>query len=302
MGSHLMLATFLIPFLFGTDESRLNARGKFSSLDKYGEVANKGGRQRIESPLKTSDWAAIVREFTIGIGTPSGTGSGVVIGRKGKIYTALTARHVMPSFNKKDEYEVYSPTTGKFYKVSGALYPDKKDIDIMIVQFESADNISIAVINEFYKDPTLVQPNSVARSWKVGVDGVRGGGISMPTKAVTVPIFRYTESALLERAVGNLNGYELLYEASTVPGMSGGPLVGWRALECAGSSYSPQGYFSLIAIHGRSEGYDQGGGRSGISLGVPVDLISGFLRKHAVSLGIPTSASASKELALSNYC
>ena len=36
-------------------------------------------------------------------------------------------------------------------------------------------------------------------------------------------------------------------------------------------------YAGLLAIHGRSEGYGQSGGRSGTSLGIPLDSIKTFL-------------------------
>ena len=254
------------------------------------------------SNLQSADWSSIIQEFVVGLGTPSGSGSGVIIGRKGNTYTLLTAKHVIPSFNKNDSYEIYSPKTKKYYDIIGVSYPPNKGIDIMLVQFKSNDQLTIAVINEFYKNPFILQQSKVSKVWKVGIDGVRGGGISMPTKAVTVPLFRFTEAALLERAAGNQNGYELLYQASTVPGMSGGPLVGWRAVNCADSNFPPQGYFSLLAIHGRSEGYDQGGGRSGISLGVPVDLISEYLKINAEKFGIPVSPSETEKVAVQNYC
>ena len=254
------------------------------------------------SKLKSADWSSIIQDFVVGIGTPSGSGSGVIIGRKGNTYTLLTAKHVIASFNKNDSYEIYSPKTKKYYDVIGVSYPPNKGLDIMMVQFKSNDQLTIAVINEFYKNPFVLQQSNVSKAWKVAIDGVRGGGISMPTKAVTIPIFRFIEAALLERAVGNRNGYEFLYQASTVPGMSGGPLVGWRAVNCGNSNFPPQGYFSLLAIHGRSEGYDQGGGRSGISLGVPIDLISEYLKINSKKFGIPVSPSETEKVAVQNYC
>ena len=116
----------------------------------------------------------------------------------------------------------------------------------------------------------------------------------MPSGAVTVPILRYTEFALQERAEGNLNGYEMIYQASTVPGMSGGPIIGYRGMNAVKVSSLPFGEvlpIGLIAIHGRSEDY-VGGGRSGMSLAVPVDLdiiepvaTDHFLRQHWRRLG-----------------
>lgn len=63
------------------------------------------------SNLASADWSSIIQDFVVGIGTPSGSGSGVIIGRKGNTYTLLTAKHVIPSFNKNDSYEIYSPKT-----------------------------------------------------------------------------------------------------------------------------------------------------------------------------------------------
>ena len=63
--------------------------------------------------------------------------------------------------------------------------------------------------------------------------------------------------------------------------MSGGPLVGYRDVN--------MGYVlpvGLIAIHGRSEEYISGG-RSGMSLAVPIDLAKDYLTKNADNSGIP---------------
>lgn len=258
--------------------------------------------QANKSHLRRADWGGLTKDLTIGILTPSGSGSGVVIGRNKDLYTAITARHVIPSFNINDNYEIYSLKTGKFHKITDVSYPPNKDVDIMLVQFKSKAHFDIAVINAFYDYSSGWRTHSPSGTAWVTGDGVRGGGISMPTKSVTVPIFRFTEAALLERANGNLNGYELLYQASTVPGMSGGPLLIGREVPCNGEEDPLDGYFSLVAIHGRSEGYDQGAGRSGISLGVPVDLIASYLKQNSIKYGIPVSHAETLSLAQRNYC
>lgn len=78
--------------------------------------------------------------------------------------------------------------------------------------------------------------------------------------------------------------------------MSGGPIVGWR-FACFAIPNGPKkgkfvgaGYFSLIAIHSRSEEYHSGG-RSGLSMAVPVDLIKDYLDANSKRLGIPVAGS-----------
>ena len=123
-------------------------------------------------------------------------------------------------------------------------------------------------------------------------------GVSVPTKSITVPLFRYAAIEMQKRAKGNQNGYEAIYSASsTVPGMSGGPVVGARA--CAqrnpeyyksneyGFGWSSSGaYPGVIGMHGMSEEYSNSGARSGTSLGIPLDLIVDFLGKNADSYGV----------------
>lgn len=275
---------------------------------RVGDIAN---NQTINKYNNLLDTNSIVKAFTIGIETAAGQGSGVVVGREGNTYTAITARHVLPQFNPKETVEIYSLQTQRYYKVVSASYPAQDKYDIMLLRFKSNDELPLAVINAFYESPKGVGKNTMANflqrseDFNVDNDGIRGGGVSMPSKSVTVPIYRKIEAVLLDRARGNKDGYELLYEASTVPGMSGGPIVGWRGACLVQYDYNMgymanPAYFSLIAIHGRSEGY--GAGRSGMSLGVPIDLISDYLKKNATKYGIPAAKSETRDLVNKQYC
>ena len=104
---------------------------------------------------------------------------------------------------------------------------------------------------------------------------------------------------MLGRAKGNQNGYEAIYLAtSTVPGMSGGPIIGARVCaqrnpkyftpsKTGGFGWSDSGaYPGVIGMHGMSEEYLDTGGRSGTSLGIPLDLIVDFLGENADSFGV----------------
>ena len=222
---------------------------------------------------------------------------------KGNVYTILTARHVIPSINEGDEYYAYSLKSKKRYRITSVEAPLGEKADIAIATFTAPEDLNLNIISYFYTKPsgigipgsTMAKPRSgVMKQWKIDTTGGRGAGISMPSGAVTVPIYRFTEFIIQERAYGNKDGYELLYAASTVPGMSGGPIAGYRDL-CNGSGVA------LLAIHGRSEKYHSGG-RSGLSLGVPVDLIKDYLADNSERLGIPVTQEEIQKTINSQYC
>ena len=241
----------------------------------------------------------LLKSILIGIDTPAGSGSGVVIGKKGDRYTALTAKHVYKGSNL-NEIEIYSPTTKQYYPAlsTSVIAPD--EVDIGLIQFRSKDKLPIAILNYNLITPPSALQKSDGIPWGVLINGGHGAGVSMPSGAITVPVVRYTNFALQERVEGNLNGYEMIYESSTVPGMSGGPIVSWRQLYNKGgnSAIIPH---SLIAIHGRSEDYISGG-RSGMSLAVPVDLAKNYLKKNADNLGIPRESTKIVNLLKQQYC
>jgi len=252
--------------------------------------------RKLQCNVETAD---IMKSITVGILTPSGAGSGVVIGKKGDVYSILTSKHVLSGLAGGDGLEVYSPVTKKYYPVKDKQFFNSSSADIALVRFESRDELKIAIINFFYSAKSMLLASGIeplGKLWGVDTAGGRGAGISMPTKAITVPVLRYTEFSLQERAVGNRDGYEFIYQASTVPGMSGGPITGYRKFED-----SSVGAIGLIAIHGRSEEYASGG-RSGTSLAVPIDLVSGYLRANSVMFGIPATDSEIGNILKSQYC
>ena len=192
------------------------------------------------------------------------------------------------------------------------------------------------------------------------------GGVSIPTKAVPVPLMRVTEAQMQARVNGNERGYEAIYQAiSTVPGMSGGGIYAARTcpelivtniasnegkiasnedIKRLRDYYKKMGYQDImliqlgftdevmdgrepvppdgmlmallrsngfnsseevsankyrevkdeflglypgvIAMHGMSEEYLTSGGRSGTSLGIPLDIFRDFFKKNSSKYGI----------------
>jgi hypothetical protein len=132
--------------------------------------------------------------------------------------------------------------------------------------------------------------------------GIQGppivAGVSLPTKAIPIPLMRSTSAEIISRVVGNKDGYELIYTSpSTVAGMSGGGVYGARVCPEVIVKQDPTTkrtweidsglYAGVVAIHGRSEEYGNSGGRSGVSLGVPMALIKNYLISNSGRLGVP---------------
>ena len=164
------------------------------------------------------------QQSALGVLTPGSSGSGVIVGHRGTTYLFATARHVMPSLAPGDEYAVYPLAKGSAtqYRVTGLVDgPELKDLDIIFATFESADRLSVAPI--MWADD---KPGEVAARG----ESVLILGVSVPSRSVTVPVLRMADAVLQTRARGNQKGYELLYEATTVPGMSGAGL--FSQVEC----------------------------------------------------------------------
>lgn len=132
-------------------------------------------------------------------------------------------------------------------------------------------------------------------------------GYSLPTKSITERVLRVSFAELKNILNRNKNGYNLIYEAtSTVPGMSGGPVLAARL--CPQKDFSPNATFNngsyagIIGVHGQSEEYGNTGSRSGISLGIPItnSAVVQYLTANAGSLGIPFGRNY--ELAVKQGC
>lgn len=128
-------------------------------------------------------------------------------------------------------------------------------------------------------------------------------GYSLPSRSITERVLRVSFAVPQNLLSRNKDGYNLIYEAtSTVPGMSGGPVVAARL--CPGSDLNggrgscvggcgSGAYAGIIGVHGKSEEYSNTGSRSGISLAIPITnpLVIQYLMSNAKVLGIPAGSS-----------
>tara|TARA_Y100001968_G_scaffold309447_1_gene329225 strand:+ start:73 stop:999 length:927 start_codon:yes stop_codon:yes gene_type:complete len=252
------------------------------------------------------------KSVTLGIETPASSGSGILIGKKGDTYFFLTAGHVAISDPQKEEFWAYSVAGGqtKQYQITSFEKPKAfEGKDIVIGSFTTKDQLQIALIFPLDIEKYVPAPPSLPFPTWQGLGSMNGkifdyewdiqgppliGGVSIPTRAITIPIFRFSTGVMQMRAPGNQQGYEAIYSAtSTLPGMSGGGIYGARV--CPDGKFDPDSnriswgaYPGVIGMHGMSEEYGSSGGRSGTSLGVPLDLFVEYFGKNADRYGIPT--------------
>ncbi|MCM1981792.1 tetratricopeptide repeat protein [Lyngbya confervoides] len=166
-------------------------------------------------------------------------GSGVIVSRIENTYYLLTARHVVET---PDEYRIITEN-GNSYPVDYARVIKLIGSDLAVIPFSSNKTLPIAQLGN---SKGVSQGDAIFISGWPAVD-----------EAITQPSHLVTRGEIVGVRSGNRDGYELLYDNSTGPGMSGGPI------------FNRQG--QIIGIHGRAAG-NPFSGKVGINLGIPIHL------------------------------
>ena len=152
-------------------------------------------------------------------------GSGVIVKRSGNRYTVLTAWHVLAGQKPQEELAIYTPDGIEYQGEKGSI---KKlgEADLATITFSSTRAYTSAIIANI---------ESIFSGSKVFISG-----FPLPTPAVPARIWRFLEGSVTSLTTTEIpQGYQLLYSASTLTGMSGGPILNNKG--------------RLVGIHGRSE-------------------------------------------------
>ena len=341
------------------------------------------------APLPPDSLERYAKSVSVRIDTPGSSASGFLIGKKGKKYFFITAGHSVTSDPNSEEYWVYPLSNpNKKYRINSFETPSSfSGKDIVIGSFYADEKLDLTLIfplgeklaykitackpgYDFCAKPTYrtyqiydnFHNKRFNKIWKIQGNPIVAG-ISLPSKSITVPLFRSSLLKMQDRAFNNQQGYEAIYNVkSTTLGMSGSGIFGSRVCPSMmywGSNFignnpidpgkfiyseSPKssgilpnpprldygafnpdspsigGYFSqyqaqykyeieerhrrnkmyhddlvnrtkeypgVIAMHGMSEQYGQTNSRSGIGLGIPLDLFTKFFSDNSKTYGIP---------------
>ena len=194
------------------------------------------------------------------------TGTGIVVGKSGNTYSALTAWHVISPNNNGEEVGIKfnGNTVGSIKANKGLNIIRIGESDMAIIKFNSSAQIRPA---------QLAQPSQIARG-----------------QGTTVLGFPNSDAGDLTTSKGKLvayantsidSGYQLLYTNQTHPGMSGGPI------------FSEDN--KLIGIHGRGEkdilnkNASETFRKTGINQGMPITHYLGHINGSKMSNNPPSS-------------
>ncbi|MFN5970756.1 MAG: tetratricopeptide repeat protein [Microcystis sp.] len=229
--------------------------------------------------------------FTVRIdSTSGGNGSGVIIAKKGNIYTVLTADHVLCEKEESQDAAskpclnfTYTVVTsdGKTRNIEKSTIIRQEGVDLAVFQFESRDNYPVAEIANYNPNTgdfvfaagfPKIGKNPSKWLFSGGTINDKEGGLLQTRQS---PL-RNKQGGTLQSVASLTEGYELVYTSITFGGMSGGAVL------------DSQG--RVIGIHGRSEGAGVTEIQLGYSLGIPISTFIGLQERLKVKPQLLTTA------------
>jgi tetratricopeptide (TPR) repeat protein len=237
--------------------------------------------QPVAAAISASEVEVIARAVAVEIklkNNPNSVGSGVIVDRQGDLYTLVTNAHVVCGSGRCSTLpagEIYSLSLsdGQQYQAKGSnvrLLGD--DLDLAIIQFRSSRNYAVAKVAAA---GSLKVEDEVYAS---GFPCERNSNPSVPCRPIGYTFQDGKAIAVLNKRLdGDDGGYTIVYDAFTLPGMSGGGV------------FNSSG--QLVAIHGRGDRYQENtdldnksrvDSKIGLNRGIPVR----WLVKNLADLGI----------------
>ena len=202
----------------------------------------------------------------------SSVGSGIIIARSGNLYTIATNRHVVCGKNRRDRvpvsesYELGLADGQKYRVTASSVKLIGTDLDLAIVQFRSSRNYPVVQLG-------------TASALKVN-EVVYTAGFPLEQ-----PGFSFNQGNIIavvdRRITGDRGGYSVVYDAFTLPGMSGGGVFDRHG--------------RLVAIHGQGERFGENteldnktyqvGSKIGYNRGIPIRWLVQGLASVGINIG-----------------
>jgi len=202
-------------------------------------------------------------------------GSGVLVKRDGNRYTVLTAWHVVSGQRPGEELDIYTSDGQRRLMEQGSI-KRLGEVDLAVLTFSSPTAYEVARVGDV---------KSVSSGSSISV-----AGFPLPTSSVSTRVFRLIKGDVIANAtVAIADGYQLLYDNQTLPGVSGGAVLNARG--------------ELVGIHGKAEKADQVSERSGKAIatgtnqGVPISYYKQYAAGEAVVASTTQATTADDYLA-----
>jgi tetratricopeptide (TPR) repeat protein len=184
----------------------------------------------------------IAKDISVFIETTNAknTGSGMILHRQGDLYTVLTAAHVV---RKGKGFQFTTPDGQVHQSIDSSVRQATNNLDLATVQFRS---------NKSYPVAKLGSSQTLSAGMEIYV-----AGFPAQTTAIRSGILNFTKGAITANAnKANGQGYSLIYNNATLPGMSGGPVLNDRG--------------EVVAIHGQGDRAPDGQ-KTGFNLGIVIE-------------------------------
>jgi tetratricopeptide (TPR) repeat protein len=198
----------------------------------------------------------VAQAITVKISASTSSGSGILLQRQGDVYTVLTVAHVVKDLGAN--FAITAPD-GKVYKpIGGSIRRYKGDVDLAVLRFSSVGTYKLAELGN-------------SNQLKGGMD-LYVAGFPAPTQVITqsVFVFRRGQVAANSKKVFK-NGYALLYDNDTLPGMSGGPI-----LDAEGK---------VVGVHGKGDREEESGAKTGFNSGILIARFADLAASLGINLG-----------------
>ncbi|WP_414577671.1 S1 family peptidase [Anabaena sp. CCY 9402-a] len=205
--------------------------------------------------LTPQDVSNIAKRVTVLI-SGAKLGSGVIIHEQNNTYTVLTNWHVVEDLGT---YTVQTQDQSS-HQVTPNLITRLPGVDLAILKFTSRQKYTVA---------TLGNSDAAIEGTTVYVSGAPTPVQGIENRTVLVP-----DGRIVGTYAKPQDGYALIYNNITFPGMSGGPVLDENG--------------RLVAIHGRGA-RDKEGQKVGFNLGIPINIFTNSQVANSLNLGVVTT-------------
>ena len=222
--------------------------------------------------LSSEQISEIAEQITVRILTPGSPGSGIIIGKNGNTYKVLTARHVIESIKPGEESDVQTFDQELHYINIDNMQTFGDNWDLAVVEFTSDQSYQVG---EFGDSSSLKRGKTVYVA-----------GFPIATAAINIPILTFTKGNLTAVSSRPLDdGYGLVYDNNTLPGMSGGVVLDENG--------------KIVGVHGRADADHTKATddpsirlKTGFNLAIPINSYLSLTNQIAFNLNANTALTA----------